>query len=248
VKKAAGLVGTAIGGAVGRSNVAIVVAGAVGGGLAGGVAALLAAGVDATSVAAWATPAFVLVLGVLPQLALSASGLLGLVQRAEEGQPTPRGELSKAMRVGQATVDGGIVALSVAGAAAAATLVWAGQPTQAVLGGLLGALFLLRSRGFSHAHQVAFLLAVPVVTLLATAAALPSWAEVPDPAAGAAGRVVAVVLVAAAVVGAGYARVSEVTAARLSRLFDRLDAVVVILVVPMVLLAQNVFGWLVQHL
>jgi type VII secretion integral membrane protein EccD len=244
---AAGLAAVAIVAAVGRQNRTLVTAGVASGGLAAGVAVLLAVGVDGTSVAAWATPAFVLALGVLPQLALSASGLLGLVERCEQGQSTPRSELNRAMRVGRSVVDGGVAAVALAGAVAAGTLVWAGRPAQAALGVLLGVLFLLRSRGFSHAHHVAALLAVPVVTLLAVAVAAPSWAGLQDPAATAL-PIVAVALVAATVTAAGYLRVSEVNAARLSRLFDRVDTVAVVVVVPMVLLAQDVFGWLAQHL
>lgn len=244
---AAGLVAVAIIAAVGWQNRALVIAGVTSGGLAAGVAVLLAAGVYGVSIAAWATPAFVLALGVLPQLALSASGLLRLVERCEQGQPTPRDEVNRAVRVGRSAVDGGVAAVALAGAVAAITLVWAGRPTQAALGVLLGILFLLRSRGFSHAHHVAALLIVPVVTLLTVATMAPSWAGLQDPTAAAL-RIMAITLVAATVAGTGYLQVSEVTAARLSRLFDQLDLMAVIVVIPLVLLAQDVFGWLAQYL
>lgn len=245
---AAGLVGVATAAAVGRHNRALVVAGAASGVLAAGVAGLLTAGVDGSSIAAWATPPLVLALGVLPQLALSTSGLLGLVQRAEEGKSVQRGELTRALRFGQSAVDGSVIVAALVGSAAAATLVWAGQPAQAALGGLLGVIFLFRSRGFSAVHQVGYLLAVPVAALIATVAALPLWVDVHDVGGRAVYRIAGVVLVAVLVTSAGYTRVSEVSAARLSRLWDRLDTIATIALIPTVLLAQDVFGWLFNHL
>jgi hypothetical protein len=43
-------------------------------------------------------------------------------------------------------------------------------------------------------------------------------------------------------------RLKEISAARLTRLLDLLDTTAIVVLVPAVLLAQNVFGWLVGHL
>jgi len=241
---AAGLIGLAAVAAVGRHNPVIVVAGAVSGAVAAATAALVGLGVDGSSIAAWAAPALVLALGVLPQMALSTSGLLGLVQRAEEGTPVQRSALMTALRTGRATVEGGIIAAAVAGSAAVATLVWAGRPAQAALGGLLGLIFLLRSRGFTTADQVGYLLVVPITALVAGAAAWPLWLDVPGSTDRAVYQAAVILAVAGILAGAGYARLSEVNAARLSRLWDRLDSIALIVLVPTVLLAQDVFGWL----
>jgi ESX secretion system protein EccD len=215
--------------------------------LAAVLTGLLAAGADAAAVAAWSVPALVLAAGVLPQLAVSTSGLLGLVRRAEEaGESVRRRELTEAVRTGRATVNGVLAAVTGAAAVASLGLV-SGGPAQAVLGGVLGLVFLLRSRGFVEAYQVGCMLAVPVVAVVGAALALPGWLRVGEPLPATllrAGTVLAALLV---VLGSGYARLSPVPAARLSRLYDRLDTLAILAVVPLVLVAQNVFGHLTTY-
>jgi len=238
----AGLLGLAVLAAVDHGMRAVMVAGVVGGVLYGVAGAILAAGVSDMTVAAWSAPALVLVLGVTAQLAVSTSGLPGLVRQAEEVGAVPRRDLSRAVHVGSANLDGTVAATGLAGAAAVATLLLSGHAPHAFLGGLLGIVFLLRSRGFSGAHQVGFLLAVPVTALVAAAVALPGWAQVSDQASRGALRGAALVAVAILVGVAGYARLPEVAAAQFARLWDILDTVAVIGVVPMVLLAQLTVG------
>ncbi len=78
--------------------------------------------------------------------------------------------------------------------------------------------------------------------------ALPRWSGVPNADARLGWAAASVLVVAALVVVGGYLRLGEVTGARLSRLYDRIDTIAVLLLVPAVLLAQNVFGWLVSSL
>ena len=61
-------------------------------------------------------------------------------------------------------------------------------------------------------------------------------------------QVAALCLALALVATAGYARLRDVGAARLTRVLDLLDALAVLALVPVVLLAQNVFGWLAHQM
>lgn len=228
-----------IGFAVHRSR-AIVVAGAVAGATALIAMLLLPVGIEGTALSAWASPLLVLSLGVLPQIAIQTSGLLGLVRRSEGGNSLQRGHVRRAFGVGQSTVEGLVMAISIAGVAATTTLVLAGRPAQAVLGALLALIFLLRSRSFSAAIQVGFMLAVPLSALLATAAALPNWLEIHDALGGSMYWALAA-LTAAALVAIGYIRLPEVTAAHFANFFDRVDTIAVLALVPVVLLAQGIF-------
>jgi len=244
----AGLAGVAAVAYAARHARAVVVAGLLGGVLAAGAAGVLAAGADGSSIAAWASLGIVLALGVLPQLALVTSGLLGLVRQAEAGNPARREAVSRSLASGRATIDGAVAALGLVGSAAVGSLIWAGRPAQAWLGALVALIFLLRSRSVSQAPLVAFLLAVPVTALIATAASLPHWAHVHSSATRAAYWSLGTLAIAFLVALAGYTRLPEVTSARLSRLWDRVDLLAVLALVPIVLLAQNVLGWLADKL
>jgi type VII secretion integral membrane protein EccD len=224
------------------------VAGITAGVLAGITALLLGSGVDARSVAAWASPVLVFALAVLPQVALSASGLVGLVQRGEQGDAVPRAGVARRLKAAAARVEGTVVVVAVATSAATLTLIWSGRPAHATLGLLLALIVGLRSRGFAAATQVGYLLAAPVLALVAVVFALPSWLGVTSPVVAATDRVVGLLLVLGLVASVGYARLQEVNAARVSRLLDLLDTLAVIALVPAVLLAQDVFGWLIRHL
>jgi hypothetical protein len=46
----------------------------------------------------------------------------------------------------------------------------------------------------------------------------------------------------------GYIRLNAPNAARLTRLLDFLDTVAIVALIPVVLLAQHVFGWLASRL
>lgn len=245
---AAGLAGaSAVAYAAGHART-VVVAGLASGGVVGAAAGVLAAGADGSSIAAWASIGMVIILGVLPQLALATSGLLGLVRRAEAGEPARREAVNRSLATSRATIDGTLAALGLVGCAGVGTLIWAGRPAQAWLGGLVALIFLLRSRSVSQALQVAFLLAVPVTALVATAAAIPHWAHVHSPAIRAAVWAVGTLGAAVLIAVAGYTRLPEVTSARLSRLWDRVDLVAVVALVPIVLLAQDIFRWLADKL
>ncbi len=216
--------------------------------LAAIAAVLLRVRVDPASIAAWASPALILALGVLPQLALSTSGLVGLVQQGEVGGAVARTELTRRLRRAAARVDGSIIAVAAAGAFATVALVATGGPGQVALGLLLALLFALRSRTFTAATLVGAVLAAPVFALIAVSFRLPSWLTGLSTVGTAAVPIVALLVVLAVVALFGYTRLHELNAARVTRLLDLMDLLCTIVFLPVVLLAQNVFTWLVHVL
>jgi type VII secretion integral membrane protein EccD len=211
---------------------------------AGSTAIALHAGAGSSALAAWAAPVEVLLIGLIPQLALATARLVPLVREAETAEPVSRRSVLERVGLGTAMVDGLSAVLAVVAGASSAVLIVAGKPAQAALGGLLGLIFLLRSRAFTPARPVGFLLAVPTIALMASAGALPYWLDITSPASRSASWTLALVVVAAVVAGCGYLRLGEVAAARLSQLLDRIDLLAVLALLPLTLLAQDVFGWL----
>jgi type VII secretion integral membrane protein EccD len=251
VRVMAGLAGAGAGlGAVAlvRRRAATAVFGIVGAILAVVGAVLLELGVSASALAGWASPGLVLALGVLPQLALSTSGLVALVARGEAGDDVSRAELTARLRGASARVDGCVTAVGAAGALAAGVLVWTGQPASVALGLLLGLLFALRSRGFASATLVGWSLAVPVVALSVAVYLTPQWTERIRLDAIAAVQFASLLVTLAVVALVGYTRLRELNAARVTRLLDVLDTLATIAFIPLVLLSQNVFGWLIHQL
>lgn len=245
---AATLSGVALIGLLVHRRRPLFIAGALGAIFAAALCATRAGDVDIGLLAGWAAPVEVLALGVLPQLALSTSGLIGMVRQAEEGDPVERAAVTRRVIAGWGFVEGATAAIALLAAVTAGALIWYGRPGQGALGGLLALIFALRSRGFTRARQVGFVLAVPIVALLVAVAAAPRWAGIHGPGYHALIWSLGSVLVGALVAVTGYLRMSEVMAARTSRLLDRLDMFAVLTLVPLTLLAQNVFSWLIRTL
>jgi type VII secretion integral membrane protein EccD len=213
-----------------------------------GTALLLHAGVDGTAIAAWAAPGLVLLMAILPQAALTNSGLVAMIRQAEAGDSIVRTAIEQRIQRGTDLADGLAAMLGAAGVATATTLIGAGRAEQAALGGVVAAIFLMRSRGFTRAFQVGALLSVPTAAAVAVAWAGPGWLRIEAGAARSSAMIAALVVVAIGVAITSYVRLPEVPAARLSRLWDRLDPLAVLALIPMTLLAQNVFGWVAHQL
>lgn len=245
---AATLVGVALIGLLVHRRRPLFVAGLLAAVLAAAFCATRVADIDVALLAGWATPVEVFALGVLPQLALATSGLIGLVRQAEEGDAVARAAVHRRVLAGWGLVEGTTAPLCLLAAGTAGALLWYGRPAQVALGGLLGLIFVLRSRGFTRARQVGFVLVVPVVALLVAVAATPRWAGLHGSGQRALVWAIGAVVVGLLVAAAGYLRLTEVMAARVSRLLDRIDLFAVLALVPLTLLAQNVFSWLVDRL
>jgi type VII secretion integral membrane protein EccD len=231
-----------------RRRPELVVLGAAAAVLSAVAGAVLNADVSPAMVAGWAGPVLVIALGVLPQLALSSSGLVALVQRGEVGDEVARAELTRRLGAATARVDGTVMAVGIAGAVACLTLVWSADPAQVALGLLIGLLFAMRSRGFSSARLVGFTVAAPVVALAALAYWLPVWTDQLVPAAVAPVQVVSVLLVLVVVALVGFTRLRELNAARMTRLLDVVDTVATIAFIPLLLFALHVFTALLRAL
>ncbi|MGC4807028.1 type VII secretion integral membrane protein EccD [Micromonospora sp. DT233] len=221
--------------------------GAAAGGLAvtvlGGLGtALLAAGLDAGHVAAVGAVVVVFAVGLAPQLALSSAGLVDLLRRQEESQWVGRHLVAEAVRRGQSVLSGAVAGVALAATAACVVLLTGPSRVGALLGGVLGLVFALRSRVFTRLGQVLPMLVPPVVAatvavlgavrLAGTAEVFAAWSTVLGGLA-----------VAAVVLWAGRPRLDDVGAARLRQLFDFAEVVAVVSLVPLVIAVFGGFDW-----
>jgi type VII secretion integral membrane protein EccD len=210
--------------------------GVVGGGLALGLAAAWGVGVAvalaAERLAAIMAVASIMLLGLLPRVALTASGLTALDDRRTAGEEVGRRDAVAAI----ATAHRGLSVATVATAASSALagMLLAGAPSRWTVGLALALVVVLASRA-----RVYPLVAEVVALLAAAGAVLASLLALWLDRAGLAGPLAAVlVLVAVALVVLGV-EFPEHVRARFRRHGDRLEAVAVLAAVP---LAIGVFG------
>jgi len=213
-------------------------------------AALLGAGTLAAHLALWvglgaarlspaqcgavAAVVAIALLGLLPRVAVTASGLAGLDDRHAADEPVPR-------RAAQAAVDAAHRGLALATVAAAGSAALAGallaggaSPWALVLAGLLAVVLLLRLRAFPLTVEVAALLGAAAV---AAGALLRTWLRlVPGQWWEAAAAVLAVAAIAVVVLAH---RPSAHGRARARQVADRLESLAVVASVPV---AVGVFG------
>lgn len=176
----------------------------------------------------------VLVLGVLPGLAMTGSGLNGLDDRAVEGRRPARRRVLQAVAETYRALTWSTVAAAGVVAITGWLLVRAEPVWSTVLGAVLGLLVLLRARVLPLAPQRLALIAAGTAVALGWALTRPS-----EPVAIVAG---VVVLLAAVIAGV---RATGPLAARLRRLSSVLELLAVLSTVPLVLAMLGVFGDLV---
>ncbi len=187
----------------------------------------------------------VIAVGSAGQFALGGAGLVNLMVSDERGEKVPRAAVTSAVRRGQAIATGVVWAGSVAGAAACWVLLAAGGPETGTwiapaLGGLGGLIFLLRSRMFTRARQVGPMLAVGVSVAIGAAVRTPDWLRLDS--GGAAATLGVLALTAAVVAGAGFSALTEVPRARMRRVWERLEALAVLALVPGLILLFDAIG------
>lgn len=216
-------------------------AGRVSAGLGGATAVLLAGLVPvlepmATERGALAAAGVlaVLLLGVLPGLAMTASGLNGLDDRAVEGRRPGRRRVLHAVDETYRALTWATVAAAGVVAVTGWLLVRGDLIWSTVLGGVLGLLVLLRARVLPLAPQRLALIAAGVAVAV-------GWALTREPEAVLIGAGV-VLLVAAVVSGL---RATGPLAARLRRLASVVELLAVLATVPLLLAMLGVFGDLV---
>ncbi|MFI6231348.1 type VII secretion integral membrane protein EccD [Micromonospora echinospora] len=204
--------------------------------------ALLTAGLDPARAAAVGAVLVVFAVGLAPQLALDSSRLVELLRMQEESRWVGRHLVEAAVRRGEAVLRGTVTGIAAAAAGTALVLLTGDVLSEALLGGVLGLVFALRSRIFTRRGQVVPMLVVPVVVatvllvdlvgLLAPTGAGRVWLLV---AGG--GAAVAVLL------RAGRPRLDEVAAARTRQLLDLVEVVAVVSLVPLVIAVFGGFAW-----
>ncbi|MFD4433479.1 EsaB/YukD family protein [Nocardia sp. NPDC058497] len=207
-------------------------------------AVAVALGANSTALSAWIAPLLVLLVAVVPRGAVLGSGLLDLVRRGEQGYTVPRAVVDAATRRGRDLLDVGIGAVVAAVSTTVATLIWTGVWVQVALGILIGVVVLLRSRSYTDTRHVALLLAVPVIVTLSAGAVAARELAGQDMVI----RSIVLTAVAATVVVtlvvAGFVRLGEVASARVARLWNAVDPVLLVLLLPATFGAQGIYTYL----
>ena len=189
--------------------------------------ALFAAGLPADRVAVVMTVVAVGGLGLLPRIAVMSSGLTKLDDRLAAEETVSRSSAEAAVDAAHRGLALACVAVAVSSAVAGALLAWTGGTWAVVLAGLLVIVILLRLRAFPLTAEVVALVigALVVLGFLVT-----RWVnERPDWWWGGTASMTVVLLLCLVVVG--YAP-SPHARARARQFADRLEALVVIAVVP----------------
>lgn len=175
----------------------------------------------------------VLLVGLVPWIALSASGLTGLDHRAAGQGDVRRSAALGIVDDAYRTLTGSVAALAVGATICGALLSTAGTVWSALLAVALAAVLVLRSRAFPLRSQ-GLLLWGAAVTIVGCGAASALGRVGSD-----GGMLAAAVLVGGTAAVAGMARPRAHQRARLRALGDLLEAIVVVALLP---LAVGVFG------
>lgn len=226
----------AVVGAAGFRDVPLGLGGAVGAVLVVAWVAMHLMHMQTLHVAAWVAIAGVALLGVLPGIAMTASGLTGLDDRVVEGQRVARESVERAVDRTHRSLTWATVAVVVPVTVAAWLLARSGEPAGYALAAAVAVVLLMRTQVLPLAPQRLALVAGGSVALLTLAVS-----GLLSPGAT---TLVAVVLVAALVVAVGV-RFSENTRARLRRFAGTLELAAVVALVPLVLWMIGVFSDLV---
>jgi type VII secretion integral membrane protein EccD len=205
-------------------------------------AVLTAAGLGTAPVAAVLAVLVAFAAGLAPQLALARSRLVHLLHAEEGGRQIGREEVAAAIRRGQLMLTGAVAGVAVTAAVAAAALVMSRGWSAIALGLVLALVFALRSRAFTRTGQVwPMLLPVTVASAaamvavpqsLGASAAVRTWVAFAGP-----------LLLILVLVLAGRPRLGEVGAARLRQLFDLVEMVAIVSLVPLAITVVGGFAW-----
>jgi type VII secretion integral membrane protein EccD len=205
-------------------------------------AILLAAGLGTAPTAAVLAVVGAFAVGLAPQLALGRSRLVHLLRAEETGEQVAREELAAGVRRGQVTLTAVVAVVALVAVLVAVVLVTSGTWFAVALGLALAVAFALRSRAFTRTGQVwpmllplpvaAVAAAVAVPRLLSASAALVTWA------AFAGSLVLFLILVLA-----GRPRLGEVGAARLHQVFDLVELLAILSLVPLAIAVVGGFSW-----
>lgn len=219
--------------AVGFRDRALAVGGAVGAVLVAGWAVMQVLGVQTLHTAAWMAIGGIALLGVLPGIAMAASGLTGLDDRVVEGQRVARPAVERAVDATHRSLTAATVAAVVPITAAAWLLARTGEMPAQALAAAVGLILLMRTQVLPLAPQRLALLAGGTVALATLA-----FTQLLDAQASALAAL-ALVAALAAIVGV---RFSENTRARLRRFAGIVEMVAVIALLPLTLWYIGLFN------
>lgn len=200
-----------------------------------------AANVPTHRLAAVIGVASITLLGLLPRLALSTSGLAALDDRRTTGSPVSRYDVGTALAATHRGLAGATVATAVSAAVAGTLLAAAPNRWTVPLAILFAVVLASRSRTFPLVVQVIALQGAAIVVLIGL---LMSWRDqgaMPAPLAGA----VALAVVPIAVLAA---RPAEHIRVRLRRACDRVEALAVVAMIPLVIGVFGTYGRLLHSL
>jgi hypothetical protein len=193
---------------------------------------LIALGLDLDEVLAVSAAAAAVVCGLLPWYALSTSGLTGLDDQVLAGRPSRRRHVLQTVDEAYRTMSWSVVAVALPLGLTATMLVRSADPWAVVLGLAITVLTALRTRAFPLVvQQLPLCLAAVTATLVALLARQPQL--------GSAGQAIVLVGFGVLVAAGVGARPAEHQRARLRRIGNLVEAVLVIALIPLVL---GVFG------
>lgn len=203
--------------------------------------AAFALGANPTAASVWAAPVLVVMVIVAPNLALSSSGLLAQIRLSEQMELADRSAIAAGMARGRTTADILVWTSSILVVPVTVTTALTGVWQQGLAAGFLLAIWLLRSRNFTHARHVGPMVVASATGCAALAAAIVGWLGATGASQVALVGVAAVVVALCFVLGALPA-LEEVSAARMRRLLDAIDLPLAIAFIPIVFFAQGVYG------
>lgn len=212
-------------------------------------------GVNATALAAWISPVLIIGLACAGRLSVAWSGLGGVVARTEEESPAAsyeagrerpgRPEIVRRAVIATDLLDGIVWACCASAVGAVLVLAITGVWEQAAFGAYIGLAFLLRSRSFSEVRHVAPIIGVAVTSaFIVPVALIGQRIGESAPFITAAATMVIALLLGVIILFLGYFELPTVTGARLAQLWNVVDALVLLGLIPMLFWAQGIYQYI----
>lgn len=177
----------------------------------------------------------VLFVGVLPRVSMSVGGLATADYQIRKAAVITQQELVERIRQSSMLLLGGLLGVATVGLLAGVSLAYADSVADQLLGVAVGVGLLLRSRVFSRVLQMALLRVAGVVVLAAQGLRLGSLPEVRPWFA------MLVAAIAAGLVALSAAPLSEITHARVKRVLNWTESVVIITLIALAAAALGVY-------
>lgn len=178
-------------------------------------------------------------LGLAPQLAVSQSSLVRLARAHEDGNSPMRSQITESVHHGHRILVGLVAGVAVVLSVVEFGLATTGEPLAVVLAFVAAAAFALRARLFSRAAHVLPLLLAAVFGVVVTALGI----TINLPAVGPWVALGILVALTAVLLVAARTSLDDVTAARMRRVLNVLDTLVVVAIPPLAFVAAGGITW-----